>query len=201
MPTYLNTIIYKIICKDENVKECYVGHTTNLKSRIAEHKYNCTNDKSKSHNVKLYTTIREKGGWDNWSIEKIEDYPCQTKQEATIREHYHYFIIGSTLNDISPVLDVEKIIQHKKKKSSELKELTRLKREQKKEERLKYLEEHKEEIKQHQIELRKIRDLKNREKLTEDMRNYRANNKEKISEINKRAYEKRKKNGYYEKKD
>jgi len=27
---YSNTIIYKIVCRDLNIKECYVGHTTNF---------------------------------------------------------------------------------------------------------------------------------------------------------------------------
>ena len=26
---YSNTIFYKISCKDENIKELYIGHTTN----------------------------------------------------------------------------------------------------------------------------------------------------------------------------
>ena len=25
---YSNTIIYRIVCKDTNITECYVGHTT-----------------------------------------------------------------------------------------------------------------------------------------------------------------------------
>jgi hypothetical protein len=28
---YSNTIIYKIFCKDTNIKEAYIGHTTNMK--------------------------------------------------------------------------------------------------------------------------------------------------------------------------
>ncbi len=29
---------YKIICKDINIKDCYIGSTLNLKNRISYHK-------------------------------------------------------------------------------------------------------------------------------------------------------------------
>ena len=35
---YSNTIIYKIHCKDSNVNEIYVGHTTNFTKRKNQHK-------------------------------------------------------------------------------------------------------------------------------------------------------------------
>jgi hypothetical protein len=199
MPTYVNTVIYKIICNDENIKDCYVGHTTNLKQRIIEHKYACCKETSKSYNFRLYVVIRENGGWDNWSVQKIEDYPCQTKQEATLREQYHYFIIGATLNTISPVFDAEKLKKWQEEKSNKAKELTKIKLQAKREERLKYLEEHKDEIKQHNLEVRRKRDKEKRQELTEKMKLYRQKNPEKIAEIAKRAYEKRKANGYYDK--
>ena len=30
---YSKTIIYKIVCKDINIKDCYVGSTTNFTNR------------------------------------------------------------------------------------------------------------------------------------------------------------------------
>ena len=33
--------IYKLYCKDENVKEVYIGSTINLQKRIINHKTNC----------------------------------------------------------------------------------------------------------------------------------------------------------------
>ena len=42
---YSNTIFYKIYCKDERIKELYIGHTTNFVQRKYGHKRACTNDK------------------------------------------------------------------------------------------------------------------------------------------------------------
>ena len=42
---YSNTIIYKIVCKDQNIKDIYVGHTTNFVQRKHAHKQNCNNNK------------------------------------------------------------------------------------------------------------------------------------------------------------
>ena len=70
--TYVNTVIYKIVCKNTENTDCYVGHTTNIKSRKAEHKYASITEDGVSYNSKLYKAIRENGGWDNWEIIEIE---------------------------------------------------------------------------------------------------------------------------------
>ena len=55
---YNNTIIYKIVCTDLNIKDLYVGHTTDFKSRKRIHKYSCnTISDDKRFNIKLYTII------------------------------------------------------------------------------------------------------------------------------------------------
>ena len=43
---YSKTIIYKIVCNDLSIKECYVGHTTDMTKRKCSHKYSCNNMKS-----------------------------------------------------------------------------------------------------------------------------------------------------------
>ena len=43
---YENTHFYKLCCKDLNIKECYIGHTTDFIRRKAGHKYNCNNEKA-----------------------------------------------------------------------------------------------------------------------------------------------------------
>ena len=45
---YSNTIIYKIVCKDVSIKECYVGQTTNFTKRKCSHKSNCKSDRNKA---------------------------------------------------------------------------------------------------------------------------------------------------------
>ena len=60
---YSNTIIYKIVCNDLNIKDCYVGHTTDFKSRKCKHKSVCNNANAKEFNYYVYKFIRENGGW------------------------------------------------------------------------------------------------------------------------------------------
>jgi hypothetical protein len=95
---YSKTVIYKFVCKDLNVKDCYVGHTTNFTKRKTQHKTFCMNEHFKQGNLKLYQTIRNNGGWDNWTMIEIEKYPCNDSNEATARERYHMETIKSNLN-------------------------------------------------------------------------------------------------------
>ena len=66
--SYQNTVIYKLVCNDLNVPYTYVGHTTDFTKKKYAHKYSCNNVKDKSYNFKVYQTIRENGGWVNWTM-------------------------------------------------------------------------------------------------------------------------------------
>ena len=63
---YTKAVIYKIYCLDENIKDCYIGLTTDFIRRKACHKQS-----SQLKNLKLYNFIREYGGWNNWKMEII----------------------------------------------------------------------------------------------------------------------------------
>ena len=65
---YSKTIIYKIVCKDLNVKDVYVGHTTDFIRRKRQHNSVCNCETSLRHNLKVYQLIRDSGGWENWSM-------------------------------------------------------------------------------------------------------------------------------------
>jgi len=199
MKTYVKTVIYQIKSKNPEIIDCYIGHTTNLKSRKAEHKYACNNQNSKSFHMKVYTFIRDNGGWDNWEIVEIELYPCNSKREAEIREHYWYFTLGAKLNEISPILDLEKKQNTAEKKRLEKLEITKKKIELQKEERKKYLEEHQEEIKEHRRQVKKEYVKKNRELINEKMRDYNKKTAERRKELARKYYEERKEQGYYKK--
>ena len=93
--------IYRIFCKDANIKNCYVGHTNSFVSRKGQHKYNCHNDKRKHYNYKVYKMIRENGGWDNWNFEIIENIVC-TRKEASEREQYWYNEFQANMNSCIP---------------------------------------------------------------------------------------------------
>jgi hypothetical protein len=118
MPEYSNTIIYKIVCNDLTITDCYVGHTTNFTKRKHQHKENCNMTTSKHYNYKIYTTIRSIGGWINWSIIEIEKFPCLDANEARARERHWYELNNSTLNSRQPLgpSATEYYIQHKAEK-------------------------------------------------------------------------------------
>jgi hypothetical protein len=102
---YSNTIIYKIYCKDESIKDIYVGHTTNFIQRKYLHKMACSNT---NNTLKIYNVIRCNGGWDNWDMVEIAKYNCKDSTEARIKEQEHFDILKATLNSCPPHVDVKK---------------------------------------------------------------------------------------------
>lgn len=92
---YQNTIIYKIVCKDVSINDIYVGHTTDFIKRKCGHKSMCNNNKK---NLKIYKTIRENGGWENWEMVEIEKYPCNNGGEARARERYWIVGLNCSMN-------------------------------------------------------------------------------------------------------
>lgn len=100
---YKNTVIYKIVCNNLNVKDCYVGHTTDFIRRKYKHKENCNNPNNLKYNFKIYEIIRENGGWENWNMIEIEKYICEDENEARMRERYWYEILQPKLNSFVPI--------------------------------------------------------------------------------------------------
>jgi len=99
---YKNTIFYKIVCRDLEVKDCYVGHTTNFKRRKTEHKSRCNNEKGKHYHFKVYQYIRENGGWDNWDMIEIERKECIDCLDAKKTERYWIEALKANLNGTIP---------------------------------------------------------------------------------------------------
>ena len=99
---YSNTIMYKIVCKDLNVKELYVGHTVNFRMRKNKHASDCVYEMSKNYNLKIYKYIRENGGWSNWEMIEIEKYNCNDGNEARARERYWFEELQAKLNMTYP---------------------------------------------------------------------------------------------------
>lgn len=100
---YSNTIIYKIACKDAAINDLYVGHTINFVQRKLSHKQNCNNPKSDNYQYKVYKTIRENGGWNNWRMDIIHFCNCQNLYEARIKEQEYFLLLHATLNSIEPM--------------------------------------------------------------------------------------------------
>ena len=107
---YSNTIIYKITCKDVNINDIYVGHTTNFVQRKYSHKQSCVNIKCDNYNSKVYKIIRENGGWDNWNMTIIDFVHCNTGYEARLKEQEYYKSLNATLNSVEPLSGAKNII-------------------------------------------------------------------------------------------
>jgi len=116
---YSKTIIYKIVCDDLSVKDCYVGHTVNMTKRKWGHKSACNNENDKSYNYKIYKIIRENGGWDNWNMLLVEKFPCKDNSEACKREREVYEELDAKMNMLIPYRTQEEIKQYHKQYDQE----------------------------------------------------------------------------------
>jgi hypothetical protein len=99
---YSNTIFYKIYCKDENVQDLYVGHTTNFVKRKYSHKRACHTEKDVSYSWKVYEYIRNNGGWNNWKMDIIAFHECCDQREARKMEQNYFESLHATLNSVEP---------------------------------------------------------------------------------------------------
>jgi hypothetical protein len=99
---YSKTLIYKIVCRDLNIRDVYIGHTTDFRARKANHKATLKNENNKDYNLYIYKCMRENGGWNNWDMIEVEKYPCNDGNEARERERYWYELNNSTLNTKCP---------------------------------------------------------------------------------------------------
>ena len=80
------SVIYKIHCLDNSCDFVYFGSTINFKNRRALHKFDCNNSNRKNYNSKVYETIRANGGLENWIMEIVEVFPCESMRDLCIRE-------------------------------------------------------------------------------------------------------------------
>ena len=122
---YSKTIIYKIVCNDVNVKDLYVGHTTNFVQRKYNHKSNYNNINSKLYNLYVYKFIRNNGGWDNFSMIIIEKYNCNDRLVASQRERYWVETLNATLNKRIPARFQKEYYEDNKSKIQEQQKIYR----------------------------------------------------------------------------
>ncbi len=153
--------IYKLQCSDGKY---YFGSTIRpLASRLSSHKHASKNTETNN----TYNHINAIG-WDNVTINLVEIFPCETKQQLLQRE---LWFINEHRNDIlclntrNPVTD---------NKTPEAKQIHKDKCRQ-------YYQRHRDEI----LQKRSDYQLENREKRTEYNREYCKQNNEKLKEYNK----------------
>jgi len=191
---YANGKIYKLCCKDPTITEIYVGSTLNQYKRKNSHKAVCNNPNNRNYNLYVYQFIRENGGFDNWNIVILEEYPTENKNELVWKEREWIEQLKPVLNSCSrPIITLEQRREYLKKYYEENSE-------QRRETSKKYYEENKEKVSENQKKYREENSEQRREKnkkwreenseqIREKGRKYRENNKEeirqKVSEKNK----------------
>ena len=95
---YKKTVMYKIQHLD--IPELvYINHTTNFDKRKSYHKKNAS---SKSCNMVLYGMINGYGGWNNFNMIQISEFPCKDKKEANKEQDRLMREMKSTFNGSSP---------------------------------------------------------------------------------------------------
>ena len=114
---YSKSSIYNIVCRDNGINDCYVGSTTNMTSRKSSHRIRCIDEDNPKHHYKVYSFIREHGGWENWNFVLIERFSCKDNDELRAREQHFYELLNSTLNSRPPLATEgytkERLIQYR----------------------------------------------------------------------------------------
>jgi hypothetical protein len=88
MPDYSKIQIYRFVCNDLTIKDNYIGSTTNWIKRKQHHKERCNNLNNNKSHLYIYQIMRNNGGFSNWNMVLIEDYPCENRRQAEQREQY-----------------------------------------------------------------------------------------------------------------
>jgi len=145
--------VYKI----SNGTFTYYGSTKNFKQRMRQHKSACNKKNNRCYNVKIYKTIRDNGGWEQFTKEIVEDN-IETKQQWKERETYYFRNFRCNMNTHRNMTEEER-------------------KENKKNGNKAYCEKNKEQIKGN----KKVYREKNKEKIKAKAKVYYQNNKEKIN--------------------
>ena len=98
MNKYSNGCVYMLKCKDNMIKDVYIGSTIHPYVRYCVHRCRVKNQNLKESRYAVYECIRNSGGWDNWEFIIIVNYPCESKNELLLRERYWCEIHKPTLN-------------------------------------------------------------------------------------------------------
>lgn len=190
MTDYENAVIYTITCKDEAITGMYVGSSKNFYERKRNHIKSVNNVKG-TNRKRIHHFIRENGGWENFNMEILENYPCITEEELFIRERFWYDELKPDLNERRPYATKEEKKQISNERKKELWKSSEEYREKNKERRKEHYERNKADIlmKKKLIQITngdKIRERKkiyyerNRDVIVENARKYREENREKL---------------------
>ena len=176
---YSATIIYKLCCKDPEIDDIYIGHTTNFIQRKNKHK---TASGNINYNSYVYMFIRDHGGWDNWSMIMIEEINCENVLDARRQERKFIEEYQATLNIQIPSRPQKEYQEINKDKIKEQrKEFRELNKDKLSEQKKEYYETNKDKIKEQTKEYYET----NKDKILDKVKEYREANIEKIKEYDK----------------
>jgi len=162
MVNYQNGFIYKLCCKDTNIKDEYIGSSTNFTRRKSAHKKSSINPNDEKYHYRVYKFIRDNGGFENFCMIQIEKYPCDSKRELETRERYFIELYESKLNCIIPTRTKKELYKDKKD------EILQKNKE--------YRDKHTDKIKKQT----KVYAINNADKIKEKKKEYRIENSDKI---------------------
>jgi len=176
--------IYKIY--SDFCDKFYIGSTRNMASRKKLHKSVCNNSNATNHNTKIYRTIRENDGWENWNMVVIEVMENTTKLDAEIREEQMRMSLKAKLNDRMVTRGYmtreEYVKQHKEEYKDHYKEYQKQHYAENIDHYKEYNKQHKEEYKDHYKEYKKQYYAENRDHFKEQNKLYREEKRDKINE-------------------
>jgi len=172
--------IYKICC-DDLLEFIYVGSTKSFRQRKNHHK----TAYYKGDTKKIYNTIRENGGWENWRMVILEELGEVSFTEARIKEEEHRVKLNANLN-----------MQKCYTTEEEKKEIKKKWREDNKDYYKKYSQNNNETIKlrwktwynnnkEYVLNYQKNYNENNKQALAERCKKYIENNKQKLAEYSK----------------
>jgi hypothetical protein len=138
--------------------------------RRAKHKSD--SKKPEKVGLKIYARIAETGGWENWNMVVVEEYPdCESGEQARTREREWYERLGASLNMVRPYRSnaeaVETAVAYRVEHSEQISERA-----------AQYYVENREQISERAAQYY----VENREQIAENRARYYAENREQISE-------------------
>ena len=110
-----NAMIYKISCKDELIKDYYIGSTFDFDVRYKQHKTDYKNVNSHCYNYKIYQFIRNNGGFDNFKFDILLSFECENTKQKVIKEQEYLDEFKPSLNDRKAFRTEEERIEYNEK--------------------------------------------------------------------------------------
>ena len=115
-PTYENTIVYKIKCKDPSVPDFYLGYATTSLVQVAKmFGTRCKHDMT----WPVCEFVRQNGGFENWVFERLPIKSCSTALEARTELRKHFNADPPSLNVQLPTRPNKEYAQGPKNKASQ----------------------------------------------------------------------------------